>query len=1214
MLFLRKNTNSHNILTVLMAALVLTSQSFAVVPAIEKRTSDRIDSFLHSPKPSNIPFIEFSKEFTPQKNNLINKLNLSKYKGLQIYAGYGIYDEDNKYCKYVEKPGLFPRTTPADNINNFYSDSQLFQGRSYATSLEPMSYFSCQTDAEHFGGHVASPVDTSENSFISKVLGINEGWIGLERNDCASPYYTSEGTEQIFNAWSLKNATECEPTKNNVFLTRFGTWVKSNSSSMKKCVIEIDSPFIERPIKVCAPWWSIEREYAKDFSLFLNTSISADHFTQIDIPETMSICTKYEEPLLITEDQVYRDVACTTYYETSKSFACTKDPLQPQCFTDECEGYIRNACTKSKEITPFKDYTKVKALRDGELVWVKDKVRIRTNIFSCPPAPPSTSTCSEKSQVIVFPKECPGSDCAIQSECLLGASSKEDRIECKISKPCEKIFPSPDLIRVSDYDSDGDISKLRGKCSDGTELLFEVNLQKTNKRHCLEYEEYNITKETTRHCVVERDYHDEEVQVKVSESDPFSEDPDCIRLNSVADSRPIEDQKLVYTSNGYADLNILKSERSDKNNTYVSSKLVSIPIDPYIASPKEGSVFNTDSLELDRLPFLLPDDMSECTEFKEVWFEWLYTELQKGEIIDSKEFKKRTKKTPHSLFYRAFMANSSISCGGGTIVNSICYFPLKNLDVGVSTALNNFRWIKNSPTIETPEYLSKGQVSKDECKRLVKCSGGKYNNSWNALTKKCQFKLLPLPEDPIPTVKDQDISSCSPEKHSGAITEEINSQKFMYAITDSVPGEWGYYSNHTTRLYKSNNVSFGDISVFPIKEPSKIVDSLRYFGKVIQDSIRTKKSNLLAGAVSGGVAGGAAASNAAILSSIGSTGVGLIVVGVVVVVSLLFARKKKLNEQWSYWEIIKFVKSDRLVLNKYDFRKIIGNTSTKKCKIFTISGKKVCKIVYANFGTKKDDKENMSFTGSLKPSQFTDMLSDWKKNKEQLFTCYGWSKETTPLLEQEKRITVSYPNCRWYQFNCNKRKSSGEKTLNKPNFTKNMSNYYIGGTNTVSIVVPLSGNYEVKAFDKNDRILASTIVSSDSFIPEAAGTAAHSQVLFGLTMKLAKGISPGTFSKACRYDSMVEWGGGISGIYFENNSTGLYQGCSKSNDRYVKSSSAVKLSIRSLNEDGEFIFNLDKPMPFANRLFLTTLNMEEIRKYRCYNDFSGCSEGDFTNE
>jgi hypothetical protein len=119
--------------------------------------------------------------------------------------------------------------------------------------------------------------------------------------------------------------------------------------------------------------------------------------------------------------------------------------------------------------------------------------------------------------------------------------------------------------------------------------------------------------------------------------------------------------------------------------------------------------------------------------------------------------------------------------------------------------------------------------------------------------------------------------------------------------------------------------------------------------------------------------------------------------------------------------------------------------------------------------------------------------------------------------------------------------------------------------------------------------------------------------MFGNVMNLASGITEGTDSGACRNDLMVEWGGGVSGIYYENDNTGLYSGCNKSADTYVMDHAAVKVLVRPLNQTTAYVVTFDKPMPFPNRIFLATLNEKEKRMYRCFSPFGDCASTSFKN-
>jgi len=252
------------------------------------------------------------------------------------------------------------------------------------------------------------------------------------------------------------------------------------------------------------------------------------------------------------------------------------------------------------------------------------------------------------------------------------------------------------------------------------------------------------------------------------------------------------------------------------------------------------------------------------------------------------------------------------------------------------------------------------------------------------------------------------------------------------------------------------------------------------------------------------------------------------------------------------------------------------------------------------------------YTGRLKPNDFKNLLTNYKIQKVSMLTCMGWMKENVEslLLPAETGVVVGYPSCGSFSWSCNKKRTETFDTSKDP-FFKSMTNSYIGATNGVSIVVPYLGDYELIAYDQFDNILGQMTIGENDFRDSTSDTAKFAQVSFGLVMDLADNIDEGNESNACRWDLMVEWGGGISGIYFENNQTGQSQDCQKSQDGYVKDKAAVKISVRATSTDRPHIVNLERPLPFANRVFLVTLNEKEKREYRCYSDFGDCEEDEF---
>jgi hypothetical protein len=58
-----------------------------------------------------------------------------------------------------------------------------------------------------------------------------------------------------------------------------------------------------------------------------------------------------------------------------------------------------------------------------------------------------------------------------------------------------------------------------------------------------------------------------------------------------------------------------------------------------------------------------------------------------------------------------------------------------------------------------------------------------------------------------------------------------------------------------------------------------------------------------------------------------------------------------------------------------------------------------------------------------------------------------------------------------------------------------------------------------------------------------------------------------------------------------------------------------KIVIQPLgSQDQKYVYNLTEPMPYPNRVWIETLDKEEVRHYLCYDNFVDCNESDFKPE
>lgn len=1193
-------------------------------PEVEERTLERIDAFLNTSAPSDIPFIDYLESFSTESSQPLKQFDLSSFEGKKIYVGYGVYDRDQNFCKYVEKPG-------APDIEHYFEKITPFNKHTYAKSLSTMSYESCQALAADFGGKPVSITSSAENAFVYSQFSNSEKWIGFARNSCTEDYINVENKKQDFYNWSTltEQADDCNDIKLNAIQGVTGTWHKKDKNDIFHCIIEVDSEDIKRPIKICAPWWKIERNYEKpaERSFF---GVDVYKINQADIPDQITTCTKYDPNIVQDlEAQPNRKVTCTSYYDAMIAPECAKNPEQAICHVDECNGYIKNACRKTDTITPYKDYTKGETIIDGSRKIIKAKSNIKTHVYDCPASNPSIENCQEKSTIVVYPKECPGTQCSEYNECVLNSASLTEKSECANTYPCEKIYPNGNS-EVKINETDGTVDYLISYCEDGTELHFEPNLQKKTSKKCLEYEVYEIEEEVSQRCELERPYTDHIVDTSITELDIYMNNPMCIRMNNLVEARPTREVKFDYTNNGFAQTILKKSYLDGEESVDINEGG-----DEDSRSPAMDAedIFSDPNIE-EATQTINPPVLSACTNYTESWYmrtgSILHdsTSTSSGDYLSTGIYMDFSDTRPYSKYVNV---RDELSCTqiktqiNGTShsyspITKICQVFIPKMNADIFSAIKGDGSIQTFTDEDNGEvyeeyanytYISKDSISKDACKEAAYCLDGNYNETAfnSAALSQCQIyagddhsfpeddndNLETLDELPSSTERDE---NCVPYPKSGGYLSQLDGLQDIYSVQEVVTGDFGHFSNYNAHPYNNNVVRVNEKEVYPIMPIPVINDPLVYDGTFTQVSITTKEPNIAAGAM-GGAAAGAAAYYGQLLIAAGP--IGIVVLVVFVVVAILFGKKQKFNEQSYKWTIYKLVPQERYIENVYgyDHRTLVKNLDGS---IYSDSEGRY-KLIYA---------ELEGFTGTLKPSTFKKILKNMSLQKEAMLTCMGWMKAEVEniMLPVERSRTVSYPKCKSWSWSCDKRKSK-TFTKKKDPFYKRTTNSYIGATNGVSVVVPYLGEYEIIAYDKYENILGQITIKEDDFRESTADTAKFAQVLFGLSMDLADQIDEGNEEFACRWDLMTEWGGGVSGIYFENNDTGQNQNCQKSRDGYVQDKSAVKLSVRATNVDRPHFIDLEKPLPFANRVFLVTLNEKEIREYRCYDDFGECESDEF---
>jgi hypothetical protein len=208
----------------------------------------------------------------------------------------------------------------------------------------------------------------------------------------------------------------------------------------------------------------------------------------------------------------------------------------------------------------------------------------------------------------------------------------------------------------------------------------------------------------------------------------------------------------------------------------------------------------------------------------------------------------------------------------------------------------------------------------------------------------------------------------------------------------------------------------------------------------------------------------------------------------------------------------------------------------------------------------------------------------------------------------ENNLPIAYPKCKWYNPWCKAENgASGGWALLTPTTTyhkRTLTNHYFGATNSVTIIVPYVGDYEVEGYDKQGQLIGKAKVLEGAFV-DGTVKMKHAQATLASSMSVAPGIAGG---EACLADTMVEVGGGVQGPYYELGDTGTYNNfkCGRGNYEYTKEHAIVTLKIRALNSEDKFTIVLPKPLPYPNRVFVASMGIRESREYRCFSPFGDC--------
>ncbi len=272
--------------------LLLTHSSlFAVQQAVERPEETDVTA---GSQISDIPYGYYIDSLSPQMLKAIDGLDVSSQPEMRVFLGYGVYDKQDKQCKYLDT-GI----TQHDFDLKFHKIKK-HGGHTYAISRDKKTVTQCNALAAQFHGHLITPSSAAENQGVlgrGQPLYEEEGWIGIYRSNCIGQYKNILDQEISYTNF-FESVDNCEASKLFVYKKQdTSLWSKGSSDVQKHCIVEFESSDVTRPVKVCAPWWRIERTYklpAQDQIMINGVQLDLYNINQATLPLRMTTGLEYE--------------------------------------------------------------------------------------------------------------------------------------------------------------------------------------------------------------------------------------------------------------------------------------------------------------------------------------------------------------------------------------------------------------------------------------------------------------------------------------------------------------------------------------------------------------------------------------------------------------------------------------------------------------------------------------------------------------------------------------------------------------------------------------------------------------------------------------------------------------------------------------------------------------------------------------------------------
>lgn len=1254
---------------------------------VDDRNNTEAEDIATGSKPSTIPTGGLIKDLKDKTITVFKDADVSEHLNKKVYVGYGVYDMKQENCAKTELA-----SSDGSSITSVFEKNSafVFNGHAYLLSYSNMTLDQCNAAAINYHGYPIQVTSTAENNAISNAFLGNKYWVGTKRADKDSLYYDSKGEEQKY--FNEPYDAAMDETKHG-FRSSVGIWIKTATTDAYKCAIEFDTDDYEKPLKVCAPWWTIERTYPLPSSgQYLVRSVDSEgnavdidirSFNQADFPKKAKVCTQRQaeqydaagnpldsegNPIDVNATQT---VVCSSFYDISKSPRCELDIHQEVCFVDQCRLGIKNSCTLTNTEDAPLTYSKKLVYDDlGNEVWIKDREDIKMHSYECN-IYHSTTPCLKQESVMMLPQPCPGTHVDAND-----SSSAPIRVYGNPSKP-------PIL------DGSGNVVALVGECPDGTTIDVPVDVISRNSKTCKEYSWAEVNKNWSQMCSQARPYTDYGFLTYIGETDTKEADPLCVRLNNLQESQPDQEINVEYKRSGYAGVNLVKAYLEGTTSDLspipvVTNYLQKIEADGEHTETGGAVVTQTPDIDMSLVPQTDCSGQNERATFVgEIWqgyddnfgakrtsryptgrlidfgvmplLECLSkVSISSGQLIEGAPEGNATVAAEYDLNYEALYELSDLGISSAdmirtadpetnstTVKNCVVSMPLLTNDDFDDVAIN----AGNSYQTETV-----GQYSFFDCRNIALCMSGDYLNvkdytgseicklsfgaaAGDATAQEFQDEQyaaieaqLPPEEAVVHLTPTQLAARMGDSEWRSIPLQSINGASDIFTIQEwTEGGSFGYFPSYTFALYESSQVKINDRFVWPIIPHPKSTETLtedsywwnkRWFWKAANGGQAWMNSQAFV-ADGGGYHDSAESYISQALT--GAGGGSTLITGIYILFNGNnegFNAVIKLRAHAGLATIPRFTPN---FYPQFEMRHVVDND-----------------ITYAEFGQWTYGAESGPVEGRIQSDPGDDDVK-WFRTLTNIATdAYNNLNVYNPAptgydMPSFVRGLVGTPADKpsgwdklnpWYH---DEKISSGVST--RP-LKRYVTTNYMQAVNGLTIVVPYQGDYVLEAYTKSGQKISDMNITADQFIerPVAGNSAMNAvQVYFGQNMPLAPGIEEGVIDNACRSATMVSMGGGMAGSYYEmggnldgeamvNGGSGTYEGCQQANHLYVEDNAITQIKIKPKGADTFFVVDLKYPLPYPNRVFVSTLGEKIVKDYRCFDEeFPECADYEKTN-